>query len=71
VVEVHSTAWTSRQRMVQKLSCILSLLITKQIQQVVRGLSSVSISRALMICILMITSGGKLDLCYNSSSCDF
>lgn len=29
MVEVHSTAWTSRQRMVQKLSCILSLLITK------------------------------------------
>jgi len=39
-------------------------LLQKQIQQEVWGLSSVSISRALMICILMITSGGKLDLCY-------
>lgn len=29
MVEVHSTAWTSRQRMVQKMSCILSLPITK------------------------------------------
>lgn len=29
MVDVHSTAWTYRQRIVQKLSCILSLPITE------------------------------------------